>query len=140
MAGAVEVKIVGVEKLVKKLSTNSTMTAVKRAVVEGTAAVNGTAKNLCPVDTGNLRGSIHMSVAADRTQVVGKVSTSTEYAMYVEFGTGTRGKSSSHPMSKELGLAYSNDIKGGVAKPYMYPALEQHRKKILNDIGKAVNV
>lgn len=139
MAGAVEVKIVGVEKLVKKLSTNSTMTAVKRTVVEGTAAVNGTAKNLCPVDTGNLRGSIHMSVATDRTQVVGKVSTSTEYAMYVEFGTGTRGKSSLHPMSKELGLAYG-DIKGMVAHPYMYPALEQHRKKILNDIGKAVNV
>lgn len=44
----------------------------------------GDAKLKCPVDTGNLRGSITHTVR-DKTAYIG---TNVEYAKYVEYGTG----------------------------------------------------
>lgn len=47
--------------------------------------VEGTAKELCPVDTGNLRGSINYQMGDDGLSVI--VGTPVEYAPFVEFGT-----------------------------------------------------
>lgn len=59
------------------------------------------AKELCPVDTGNLRNSItHATEDEGRTVVIG---TSVEYAPYVELGT--------YKMK---------------ARPYLRPAIENH--------------
>lgn len=47
--------------------------------------VEGTAKDNCPVDTGNLRASINTQL--DRSEIAAYVSTNVEYAPYVEEGT-----------------------------------------------------
>lgn len=67
--------------------------AVKAALLEGVAAagayVEGRAKELCPVDTGTLRRSIHteLQTQAKPGETHAFVGTSLEYAKYVEFGT-----------------------------------------------------
>ena len=58
------------------------------------------AKQLCPVDTGNLRNSITHKQADENTEVIG---TSVEYAPYVELGT-----------------------RKSKAQPYLRPAAENH--------------
>jgi hypothetical protein len=51
-------------------------------------AVERTAKQLVPVDTGNLRRTITHEVTVRGTDVVGKVGTNAPYAKPVEYGTG----------------------------------------------------
>ena len=53
--------------------------------------VEDEAKSLVPVDTGNLRSSIHPEVKVVGSSVVGRVYTQSEYASYIEFGTGIKG-------------------------------------------------
>ena len=73
------------------------------------------AKQLCPVDTGNLRNSITHQQVSENTEVIG---TNVEYAPYVELGT-VRMK----------------------ARPYLRPAAENHGDEykaiILNELQKA---
>ena len=54
--------------------------AIKRAAYD----VEARAKDVVPVDTGNLKNSIGTTMEGDLTAVVG---TAVEYAPYVEFGT-----------------------------------------------------
>ena len=70
-------------------------------VVGGTA--EGYAKQLCPVDTGNLRNSIAHEQRDENTEAVG---TNVHYAPYVELGTRRMR-----------------------AKPYLTPAVENHRSE-----------
>lgn len=57
---------------------------VVRAIV---ARVERDAKALAPVDTGNLRSSIHTTVSATARSARGEVGTDVHYAPYVEYGT-----------------------------------------------------
>lgn len=61
------------------------------------------AKQICPVDTGNLRNSIAHRQISENTEQVG---TNVHYAPYVELGT--------YKMA---------------AKPYLRPAVEDHRQE-----------
>lgn len=55
-----------------------------QSVIDKAAAVcEAEAKQDCPVDTGNLRGSIH----TEKGKLEDLVGTDVEYAVYVEFGT-----------------------------------------------------
>lgn len=56
---------------------------IQAAVNDTAAVVDGESKKACPVDTGNLRSSIHITTG-DCEATVG---TNVEYAPYVEFGT-----------------------------------------------------
>jgi HK97 gp10 family phage protein len=70
---------------------NDKTEAVKRAVEAATVKaltgaaliVEGAAKGLAPVDTGNLKGSITYRVGFDHA----KVGTNVDYAPYLEYGT-----------------------------------------------------
>lgn len=72
------------------------------------------AKQICPVDTGNLRNSItHATEDNGHTVVIGS---NVEYAPYVELGTY-------HPKRK--------------AQPYLRPAIEDHKdeyKEVLQTV------
>ena len=60
--------------------------AAIRALERCGLQAEGYAKDLCPVDTGNLRNSIsHKVVDSEPAAYIG---TNAEYAAYVEFGTG----------------------------------------------------
>jgi len=83
------------------------------------------AKQLCPVDTGNLRGSIAHQVQPKELAVY--IGTNSEYAVYVELGTGKY-----YPGGRKTPWVYQ-DAKGNWhltygqrAKPYLKPAVADH--------------
>lgn len=63
---------------------NALQAQIGRALEAIGLQAEGDAKLKCPVDTGNLRGSITHTVR-DKTAYIG---TNVEYAKYVEYGTG----------------------------------------------------
>ena len=67
-----KVEVIGVEKLAKKLKP----TDLKEALNESCLLVENTAKENCPVDSGQLRNSIISNVSGD----TGEVGTNVEYA------------------------------------------------------------
>lgn len=89
--------------------------AVSKALTASALIVEGQAKALVPVDTGNLRNSITHEVEGKEA----RVGTNVEYAPFIELGT-----------SKQT------------AQPYLNPALEMNKgniKKIFADaLSKAV--
>ena len=135
---SVTIKISGIKELQRKLGNVKSQKAVRSAVAQATALVEGTAKNNCPVDTGALRRSIHMRVEERERKVIGIVYTSIEHAPYVEFGTGKRGNGS-YPYQERAGisLAYDPNWPGQVAQPFMIPALLSNRNRINKLIAAA---
>jgi len=94
-------------------SVNSAVAkAITGAIKEGCQAVEGDAKDNCPVVTTRLRGSITHEVEGP----VGRVGSNVEYARRVELGfVGT----------DSLGRKYNQK-----PNPYLRKALEINRKKI----------
>lgn len=125
------VTIKNIDRLTQRLNKIANM-ELKKTMRDATKVVHAQAKELAPVDTGNLAGSIHQEVKVKGENLEGRVFTNVEYAPYVEFGTGVKGNGS-YPYDIEgLDLAYKEDWAGMVAQPYMYPALKQNEKYIKN--------
>ncbi len=89
---------------------------------------------LVPVDTGELRSSIEKSAVVDDGEMVTATITATApHAAYVEFGTGQRGIQSSGADARHR---YSMDWKGMPAQPYLRPALDTARRRILEEFSR----
>lgn len=78
------------------------------------------AKEEVPVDTGELRDSIHGGI----TDKGGYIIAGTDHCLFVEFGTGVRGKATS-PISGKDQAEYIYDLrgkgwKGNNANPFMH--------------------
>ena len=146
------VSIKGVERLAQKFNNIANMN-LRSAVNDATKLVHGQAKELAPVDSGNLAGSIHMQVKDTGKELQGRVYTNLEYAAYVEFGTGITGNGT-YPYKveglsleyRDKGWAYFDEdkgewiyTKGQEAQPYMYPALSSHKKTIEKMLKNAVS-
>lgn len=84
--------------------------SAKNALKEIGLYVEGQAKLLTPVDTGNLRGSISHKIASEKEVHIG---TDVEYAVYVEKGTSRQ-----------------------KAQPYLTPAVENNLVEIARIIQK----
>lgn len=74
--------------------------------------VEGKARILVPVDTGNLKGSLDNQMVGDNTVQIG---TDVEYSTDVEFGTSRQ-----------------------MAQPYLLPAYEMNKEEIKNMMRKHV--
>lgn len=88
-----------VEDLDKLLATLSGLggnvkESAKKGLERGAKKIQKNAKYLAPVDTGHLRNSIKTKSQTTQEGVEAQVYTNVEYAPYVEFGTGQRGKES----------------------------------------------
>lgn len=83
------------------------------AVDRSTGIVTGAAKQIVPVDTGELRDSIHPEPAVDHnSQVVGAVVADAGHALFVERGT--------------VKMA---------AQPYLRPSLISTEQEVLREFG-----
>lgn len=102
--------------------------AVRAAVEESCQVIEDAAKAMCPVDTGALRDSITHEVEELPKTIRGTVGPHTDYAVYVEFGTGVRGSSSPGAGPGP----YSSTWPGMVAQPYMRPAADENREKVFD--------
>lgn len=108
MAGNVTVKQDNTEPAVDGIDS-----AIGRALEEiGLLAENYAAKK-CPVDTGNLRGSITYEVDAAGNAVY--IGTNVEYAPYVELGTSRQ-----------------------KAQPFLRPAASEHGEQYRKVLKKAL--
>jgi HK97 gp10 family phage protein len=112
-------EIQGLDSLLKKLeSMDSQITDyLFKSVARETKVVQADAKLNCPVNHGELRGSIMFQVSKTKEGVMGIVSTNKEYAAYVEFGTGPVGQANHEGISPNVNITYSQ-------KGWAFPASE----------------
>lgn len=120
------VEVTGIDELTALLTefgnVDETKAVLKKGLMAAAKSIQGSAKDLCPVDTGQLKNSIEIRDLPDDGSVVGvEIAPHTEYAAYVEYGTGQRGDPS---------VSHREDWKGQAPRPYMYPALKAHEKEI----------
>ena len=89
------------------------------------------AKDLAPVDTGNLRNSIsHRVDMSDKKAVVG---TNNEYAAYVELGTGKYADGGrKDPWVYQDTEGNWHHTNGQRAQPYLKPAVADHKQTYRN--------
>ena len=107
--------------------------AVLRALERCGEQAEGYAKDLAPVDTGNLRNSI--SHAVDEDEPAAYIGSNVEYAAYVELGTGkyTEG-------GRPTPWVYQDDngnwhwTAGNPAQPFLAPAVKDHAQTYRNII------
>lgn len=109
--------------------------AVLRALERCGSQAEGYAKDLCPVDTGNLRNSI--SHIVDESGPAAYIGTNIEYAPYVEFGTGAYAEGGG---GRPTPWVYQDDkgnwhwTKGNPAQPFLAPAVKDHVQTYRNII------
>ncbi len=96
--------------------------------------VENTAKKLVPVSTGKLRNSICSQAVQTKDGVFGRVYTKSEYAAFVEFGTGQRGSASPSPPKYGGNISYSKNWAGMAAKPFLYPALKSAKPEVVDGV------
>lgn len=109
----VDIKIVGMEKLQKKLKDNVRMEDVKRVVRHNGAEMQTKAMQNAPVDTGTLKRSIGLEITDGGMSA--EVEPTAEYAPYVELGTRFM-----------------------EAQPYLKPAFDEQKEKFKKDMKKLV--
>lgn len=107
------IKVVGLEKLQKKLKQNVRMEDVKKVVRHNGAEMQAKAQQNAPVDTGTLKRSIGLEIADGGMSA--EVEPMAEYAPYVELGTRFM-----------------------EAQPYLKPAFEEQSKEFRKDMQKLV--
>ena len=108
-----DIKIVGLEKLQKKLKQNVQMGDVKRVVRHNGAEMQAKAQQNAPVDTGYLKRSIGIEITDGG--MAAEVEPTADYAPYVELGTRFM-----------------------EAQPYLKPAFDEQKEKFKKDMKKLV--
>lgn len=139
--------VVGLDSLLKKLNKlgGNIDEVLTQSIGQQTKIVQGEAKGLCPVDLGDLRNSIKGNVKKYKGRIVGVVSTNSDHAAYVEFGTGKVGERTNK--NTKVSVSYKQDkwlvnipdvgprwIEGQPAQPYLYPALKNNEERIIENI------
>ena len=130
----------GLDELLSNLSGlgGNVESAVENGLGRGAKKIQASAKLLAPVKTGALRNSIKTQVLNKGGDVRAKVYTNSEYAPYVEFGTGERGMESN--IDRPDGVSYNPEWKGQTAQPFMTPAYlhAKNSKEVEIEIEKVV--
>lgn len=139
-----------VDKLLRKLKrmdidVNDTLAPI---MARQAKFIQGEAKDLCPVRDGQLRNSIRTTTRKSKYKVTALVHTNTEYAAYVEFGTGKIGEITEVDDKYPGPLAYRRTkwkanipdvgwryVAGQKAQPYLYPALKNNEEKVRDNIA-----
>lgn len=102
---------------------DTVVTPAVRASVQASAnLIQEAAQRYCPVETGALRDSITVELSETGKTVVGTVAPHTDYASYVEYGTGRRGDPA----------VPHTDKPGQSPQPYMRPAMDESKGAILD--------
>lgn len=107
--------------------------AINRALERCGMQAEGYAKDLVPVDTGNLRNSISHKVDEDAKE--SHIGTNSEYAAYVELGTGKYADGGRQdPWVYQDAEGRWHHTHGQRAQPYLKPAVADHKQTYRNII------
>lgn len=107
--------------------------AIIRALERCGMQAEGYAKDLTPVDTGNLRNSITHKLEPDGKAV--QIGTNVEYAPYVELGTGKYAEGGrKDPWVYQDDEGHWHHTNGQREQPYLKPAVADHKQTYRNII------
>lgn len=131
------IEVEGLEQFVAKLEDMVDPKKLEKAMGKACALIERDAKKKAPKGHGDLRRSITSKVVNDGNEVTGTIFTPLEYAPYVEYGTGLFAESGGR---KDVPWHYQDDegewhsTSGQHPQPFMRPALNENREKILEII------
>lgn len=136
-------QVEGLVKIIETLNKLENTENIVKGIELGCAAVERDAKKKAPKNTGELKRSITSKVENEGRQVVGEVFTPLEYAPYVEYGTGLFAEKGGR---KDVPWHYQDDkgewhsTSGNQPQPFMRPALQENRERIINYIKAGVKM
>lgn len=136
-----DIKFEGLDKIIDKIEDFDDVREMTSAMQDACNLVEGAAKDKAPKDTGALRRSIKSKVEVTGNTIEGIVFTPLEYAPYVEYGTGLFAENGN---GRKTPWVYMDDkgnyhyTRGQHPQPYMRPALEENKDKIINTIKGAL--
>lgn len=121
------VSVKGLDDIIKRLDEMVSDEIIDSGVAKTAALIQGQAKLLAPVDTGDLRRSIKLNIADGHTA---EVYTNSDHAIFNEYGTGTKGDKEVAHTTKESWVYKGTDGKyhtshGMMPRPFMRPAAEE---------------
>ncbi len=123
-----DIQVKGLDNLIRKLEFlgGNADAAIDRGLAIGAQRVKSTAKQICSVDTGRLKGSIESHQIGKHAYSVG---TNVEYAAYVEFGTGRRG---------DPKVDHTTSVEGKEPRPFLLTGLLENKDAVGNDVKAQV--
>lgn len=137
-----DIKFEGLDKIIDKIEDFDDVREMTSAMQDACNIVESAAKDKAPKDTGALRRSITSKVEVTGNSIEGIVFTPLEYAPYVEYGTGLYAENGN---GRKTGWAYEDEKTGEIIwtrgqhpQPYLRPALEENKDKIINMIKGAL--
>jgi HK97 gp10 family phage protein len=149
MAEQIEFTIKGLEELKKKLGGLSNVMVrqqMERTMLRSTEMIKNRARQLVPVDTGALRRSIRDIVQVGEKEVKGIVGPTEPYGAPVEFGArphfppvGALERWARKRGINPWALAVAISRRGMKARPYLIPAFEELKNKIVEEFKKAID-
>lgn len=127
----------------------TTARSVTAAINRSLVGYQATAKQLAPVDSGRLRSSIQIRPATRRGNTIeGSVGTATQYAEYMERGTGIYGPSGQpiRPRRAKMLVWRSNgqwhfakEVRGVRPRWYMRGSLQQNQGRTIGYFQQALD-
>lgn len=133
------VEFEGLDRIIATIDDVADVSEVKRALGKACALVEASAKQKAPKGSGELRRSITSEV----NDTEGVVFTPLEYAPYVEFGTGLFAENGGR---SDVPWVYKDDkgnwytTYGQHPQPYMRPALDENRQKIIQILKEGIKL
>lgn len=138
----IDVELKNLDGVLAAIEEMGDTTKVKQALGKACAVVERAAKEKAPKDTGELRRSITSRIDASSGKLEGVIFTPLEYAPYVEYGTGLFAESGGR---KDVPWNYQDDkgewhrTSGQHPQPFMRPALNENREKILRILKEGLS-
>jgi HK97 gp10 family phage protein len=105
-------------------------------LLESAYDIEKRAKDLCPVDSGTLRNSIHVQDESKGTEILIKIGPSVSYGIFVEFGTGihAEGGGGRQTAWRVKGKNGWFTTRGMPPKPFLRPAFDEELPNIQSKI------
>lgn len=127
----------GLEDVLESIDSIADTANIEAALRKACALVERSAKQKAPKGNGELRRSITSKVEGE----TGVVYTPLEYAPYVEYGTGLFAENGGRldvPWNYQDDEGNWHSTSGMSPQPYMRPALEENREKIVRIIKEGL--
>ena len=137
------VEFEGLDEILESLDKLADTKQLNDTMGQVCALVERDAKQNAPKDTGALARSIQSKVENNNGSIQGVVFTPLEYAPYVEFGTGLFAESGGRtdvPWSYQDDEGNWHTTKGQRPQPYMRPAINHNREKIVRMIKEGFSI
>lgn len=135
------VKIDGLKDVLSSFDDLGDTKKLEAVLTQACLLVERSAKQNAPKDTGALRRSITSEIRNNGSDLVGVVFTPLEYAPYIEYGTGLfaeeGGRQDAWWYLDDEGNWHSTS--GMKPQPYLRPALNENREKILRMFKEGIN-